>query len=162
VYLIRNPMAARAQPSLQTRRSLLSRIKDWDDRDGWQQFYDTYSNLIFGAALSAGLNHGEAEEVLQETVLTVAKKLRADTGRSPPSNMTPQKDRSRASCFTPHAGKSLTSFVNAALWFANLRGATHAPTAPPLRPESRTRTMILRLSSIGITDKRFKRQPWRE
>jgi RNA polymerase sigma factor (sigma-70 family) len=84
-------MAARAHPSLQTRRSLLSRIKDWEDRDGWQQFYDTYSNLIFGAALSAGLNHEEAQEVLQETVLTVAKKLRADTGHEPAFKYDPAK-----------------------------------------------------------------------
>jgi RNA polymerase sigma factor (sigma-70 family) len=84
-------MAASAQPSIKTRRSLLSRIKDWDDRDGWQQFYDTYSNLIFGVALSAGLNHGEAEEVLQETVLTVAKKLRADTGQEPAFKYDPAK-----------------------------------------------------------------------
>jgi len=84
-------MGARAQPSLKTRRSLLSRIKDWDDRDGWQQFYDTYSHLIFGAALNAGLNHQEAEEVLQETVLTVAKKLRADTGQEPAFKYDPAK-----------------------------------------------------------------------
>ena len=84
-------MAARAQPSPQTRLSLLSRIKDWDDRDGWQQFYDTYSHLIFGVALSAGLNHEEAEEVLQETVLTVAKKLRADTGQEPAFKYDPAK-----------------------------------------------------------------------
>jgi len=84
-------MAASAQPSIKTRRSLLSRIKDWDDRDGWQQFYDTYSHLIFGAALGAGLNHEEAEEVLQETVLTVAKKLRADTGQEPAFKYDPAK-----------------------------------------------------------------------
>jgi RNA polymerase sigma-70 factor (ECF subfamily) len=83
-------MTARAQPSLRTRRSLISRIKDWGDRDSWQQFYDTYSGLIFGAALSAGLNREEAEEVLQETVLTVAKKLRAETGHEPAFKYNPE------------------------------------------------------------------------
>lgn len=66
------------QPSIQTRQSLLSRIKDWEDRESWQQFYDTYSNLIYRTALGSGLTHDEAEEVLQETVLTVAKKLNTD------------------------------------------------------------------------------------
>ena len=72
-----NQPTTRAQPSLKTRRSLLSRIKDWQDRESWQQFYDTYANLIYRTALSAGLSHDEAEEVLQETVLTVAKQLNA-------------------------------------------------------------------------------------
>lgn len=76
-------MAKRLQPSVQTRRSLLSRMKDWQDRESWQQFYDTYSNLIFGVALRVGLSHEEAQEVLQETVLTVAKKLKADPGQKP-------------------------------------------------------------------------------
>ena len=76
-------MKKRMQPSLQTRWSLLSRMKDWQDRESWQQFYDTYSNLIYGTALGVGLNHQEAEEVLQETVLIVAKKLKAEPGQKP-------------------------------------------------------------------------------
>jgi RNA polymerase sigma-70 factor (ECF subfamily) len=83
-------MAIRIQPSLQTRRSLLSRIKDWQDRESWQQFYDTYSNLIYGVALAAGLSHQEAEEVLQETVLTVAKKLRANGVEKPAFTYDPE------------------------------------------------------------------------
>jgi RNA polymerase sigma-70 factor (ECF subfamily) len=75
-------MLRRLQPSLETRQSLISRIKDWRDCDSWQQFYDTYSPLIYATALGAGLSPEEAQEALQETVLTVAKKLRAgDAGR---------------------------------------------------------------------------------
>src|ERR1051326_2345349 len=71
------------RPSIQTRQSLLSRIKDWQDRESWQQFYDTYSNLIYRTALGAGLSHDEAEEGLQETVLTGAQKLsRNGAGKS--------------------------------------------------------------------------------
>src|SRR5262245_43204553 len=65
----RKPMSARLQPSYRTRSSLLSRIKDWHDCDSWQQFYDTYSGLIFGTAMNARLTAEEAEEVLQETIL---------------------------------------------------------------------------------------------
>src|SRR5262245_58092153 len=83
-------MVATVQPSLQTRRSLLSRMKDWQDRESWQQFYDTYSNLIYGVALGAGLSHEEAEEVLQETVLTVAKKLKANGTEKPAFTYDPE------------------------------------------------------------------------
>jgi len=65
-------------------------MKDWQDRESWQQFYDTYSNLIFGAAVGAGLSHEEAEEVLQETVLTVAKQLRADGAGKPAFKYDPE------------------------------------------------------------------------
>ena len=58
-------------------------MKNWQDRDSWQQFYDTYSSLIYGAAMGAGLSHSEAEEVLQETVLTVAKKMKSDGSERP-------------------------------------------------------------------------------
>jgi RNA polymerase sigma factor (sigma-70 family) len=66
-------------------------MKNWQDRDSWQQFYDTYANLIFGTALSAGLSHGEAEEVLQETVFTVARNLKADGAEEPAFKYDPAK-----------------------------------------------------------------------
>ncbi|MBE7500479.1 MAG: sigma-70 family RNA polymerase sigma factor [Verrucomicrobiales bacterium] len=58
-----------------TRRSLLTRLKDWEDRDGWKEFFDAYWRLIYGVALKAGLTESEAEEVVQETVVTVAKQM---------------------------------------------------------------------------------------
>jgi RNA polymerase sigma factor (sigma-70 family) len=58
-----------------TRRSLLTRLKDWEDRDGWKEFFDTYWRLIYGVALKAGLTETEAEEVVQETVVAVAKQM---------------------------------------------------------------------------------------
>ena len=60
---------------LPTRASLLSRLKDWDDRESWEHFYDTYWRLIHRAALKAGLTREEAEDVLQETVIAVARKI---------------------------------------------------------------------------------------
>jgi RNA polymerase sigma factor (sigma-70 family) len=60
---------------LPTRRSLLTRLKDWDDHESWKTFFDTYWKLIYGAALKAGLSDAEAQDVVQETVLSVAKKM---------------------------------------------------------------------------------------
>jgi len=60
-----------------TRRSLLSRLKDWDDQESWRDFFNTYWKLIYATAIKAGLTHTEAEEVVQETVITISKKIKA-------------------------------------------------------------------------------------
>ena len=60
---------------IMTRRTLVDRLKDLDDQRSWQDFFDTYWRLIHSAALRAGLTESEAEEVVQETVITVAKKM---------------------------------------------------------------------------------------
>ena len=59
-----------------TRRSLLTRLKNWDDQESWRVFFDTYWKLIYGVAIEAGLTDTEAQEVVQETVITVAKKFK--------------------------------------------------------------------------------------
>ncbi len=61
--------------SLATHASLLERLKDLEDQDSWQQFYTTYRKLIFSFAVKHGLSGIEAEEVVQETVITVARNL---------------------------------------------------------------------------------------
>ena len=58
-----------------TRWSLLSRLRSWDDQASWQEFFDTYWKLIYSVAIKAGLNEAEAQDVVQETVITVAKNL---------------------------------------------------------------------------------------
>jgi RNA polymerase sigma-70 factor (ECF subfamily) len=58
-----------------TRRSLLDRLKNWDDRTGWQEFFDTYWKVIYGVAIKAGLTDTEAQEVVQETVIAVARNM---------------------------------------------------------------------------------------
>lgn len=60
---------------LRTRSSLVYRLRDWDDQVGWREFFDTYWKFIYGAALRSGLGEQEAEDVVQETVLSVAKKM---------------------------------------------------------------------------------------
>ena len=58
-----------------TRNSLLSRLKDWEDQDSWQDFFNTYSKLLYGVAIKSGLSEQEAQEVVQETVITVARRI---------------------------------------------------------------------------------------
>ncbi len=61
--------------SIPTRQSLLDRLQDWNDQESWQVFFDTYWRLIYNAAIKAGLNDAEAQDVVQETILSVCKKL---------------------------------------------------------------------------------------
>ena len=58
-----------------TRASLLIRLRDWQDQESWRDFFNTYWKLIYSVAVRAGLSDHEAEEVVQETVLSVAKKM---------------------------------------------------------------------------------------
>jgi RNA polymerase sigma factor (sigma-70 family) len=60
---------------LATRRSLVDRLANWDDRRRWQEFFDTYWKLIYSAARQSGLTDAEAQDVVQETIITVAKKI---------------------------------------------------------------------------------------
>ena len=58
-----------------TRASLLSRLKDWQDETSWKVFFDTYWKLIYSAAIKAGLSDAEAQDVVQETVISVFKTI---------------------------------------------------------------------------------------
>ena len=53
----------------------MSRLKDWEDRESWQDFFDTYWRLIYGMARKAGLNDAKAQDIVQETVISVARKI---------------------------------------------------------------------------------------
>ena len=59
-------------PSIPTSHTLLRRIKDWTDQNSWDEFFKTYSKVIFEFAIKAGLNEAEAQDVVQETITTVA------------------------------------------------------------------------------------------
>ena len=58
-----------------TRATLLARLKDWQDQSSWQDFFDTYSRLIFTVALKSGLTRDEAQDIVQDTTLSVAKHM---------------------------------------------------------------------------------------
>ena len=56
-----------------TRASLIHRLKDWQDDASWQDFFKVYWKLIYGVARKAGLADAEAQDVVQETLISVAK-----------------------------------------------------------------------------------------
>jgi RNA polymerase sigma factor (sigma-70 family) len=68
-------MARNLENLIPTRRSLLSRLKNREDQESWQDFFDTYWKLIYDVAMKAGLRDAEAQEVVQETVIAVSKKI---------------------------------------------------------------------------------------
>jgi len=58
-----------------TRYSLLSRLENRDDHESWKDFFDTYWRLIYSVAMRSGLTESEAQDVVQETVITVARDI---------------------------------------------------------------------------------------
>lgn len=66
---------AEPEELIPTRDSLLSRLKDRDDHESWQDFFNTYWKLVYGVAIKSGLTDQEAQEVVQETVITVARRI---------------------------------------------------------------------------------------
>jgi RNA polymerase sigma factor (sigma-70 family) len=69
-------MSTRIDEFLPTRKSLLTRLKNWDDQDGWREFFDTYWKLIYSVGRKAGFTDAEAQDLVQETMMSVAKKMR--------------------------------------------------------------------------------------
>jgi len=68
-------MSAQTESSLATRPSLLARLKDWSQQTAWREFDHDYAPLLRNVARKAGLNEAEADEVAQETLIAVAKKI---------------------------------------------------------------------------------------
>ena len=64
-----------AEGFLPTRKSLLSRLKNWEDNESWREFFEAYWRLIYDVARQAGFNDAESQDVVQETVICVAKQM---------------------------------------------------------------------------------------
>jgi RNA polymerase sigma-70 factor (ECF subfamily) len=64
-----------SDPFLVTRRSLVERLANRSDRRIWQEFFDTYWKLIYSVARKSGLSDAEAQDVVQETIITVSRKI---------------------------------------------------------------------------------------
>jgi RNA polymerase sigma factor (sigma-70 family) len=58
-----------------TRRTLLIRLRDWNDQENWRTFFDTYWRLLYNTAIAGGLTPAEAEDAVQETVISVMKSM---------------------------------------------------------------------------------------
>ena len=68
-------MAPDEPSSIQTHPSLLNRLKQGDDTESWQTFYRVYGKLVRDFAIHAGLTDTEADEVVQETAIGMARHL---------------------------------------------------------------------------------------
>jgi RNA polymerase sigma-70 factor (ECF subfamily) len=66
---------AMTAPELKTRASLIERLRDRDDRDSWREFFDRYWKLVYGLAIKSGLTEEEAQDVVQETMVSISKNL---------------------------------------------------------------------------------------
>ncbi len=74
--MARNASSSAARDELApTRETLLERLRNLDDHASWQEFFDTYWKLLYCAAVKAGLSDQEAEDVVQETVIGVARNM---------------------------------------------------------------------------------------
>jgi len=64
-----------SEDSLPTRASLLSRLRDLGDSDSWLVFFNQYWRLLHNVARKSGLSAEDAQDVVQETVIAVARKI---------------------------------------------------------------------------------------
>jgi len=60
-----------------TRASLLLRIKDRSDAEAWKDFQELYAPLLYRYARARGLSREDAEDVRDECMATVARKIAA-------------------------------------------------------------------------------------
>jgi len=68
-------MADGADEMIPTRATLIHRLKNWQDQTSWQDFFDIYWKLIYDVAIQRGLTKSEAEDVVQLTMMSVAKHM---------------------------------------------------------------------------------------
>ncbi len=91
---------------LPTRQSLLSRLRDCQDQDGWREFFDTYWRLIYRVARQAGLDDATAQDVVQNTFIYLSRrmpKFRYDPARGSFKSWLCRVTRSRISVFRRRA-----------------------------------------------------------
>lgn len=58
-----------------TRSSFVERLRDWGDQTIWEGFFNRYGRVVRQVAVRSGLSAEEAEDVVQETALSVARKM---------------------------------------------------------------------------------------
>jgi RNA polymerase sigma factor (sigma-70 family) len=68
-------MSSPAEDSLPTRRTLLSRLRNLDDQESWRTFFNLYWRLLYNVARKSGLDDPGAQEIVQDTVIAVARKM---------------------------------------------------------------------------------------
>ncbi|TWU56732.1 ECF RNA polymerase sigma factor SigE [Rubripirellula tenax] len=59
----------------ETRASLILRLQDADDVAAWEEFVSIYSPVIFRVAVSRGFQAADAQDIVQEVLLCVARSV---------------------------------------------------------------------------------------
>jgi RNA polymerase sigma factor (sigma-70 family) len=63
--------------ALETRATLLIRLRDASDQDAWRHFASIYTPLVYRYALKNGLQDADAADVAQETMCNVVRVIRS-------------------------------------------------------------------------------------
>ena len=71
----REAVMINADDSLLTRRTLLSRLRNLDDQESWRAFFNLYWRLLYNVARKAGLDDSGAQDIVQDTVIAVARNM---------------------------------------------------------------------------------------
>jgi RNA polymerase sigma-70 factor (ECF subfamily) len=66
---------AESDSSSATHQTLLSRLRDLENQQGWREFFDTYWRLIYAVARQAGLTDEDAQDVVQNTFMYLARRM---------------------------------------------------------------------------------------
>ncbi len=69
-------MKYRIQNLSDTRSSVLQKIRDPENTAAWQRFYDQYAGFVFTLARRSGLQHTDAEDVVQTVMLEMIESIR--------------------------------------------------------------------------------------
>ena len=75
-------MTREREAFIPTRRSLIARLKNWQDQESWQTFFDTYWKLIYSVAIKSGLSEADAQDIVQDTFLQAIRSVHRFQGRS--------------------------------------------------------------------------------
>ncbi len=68
-------MPMRGDDAPHTRHSLLSRLRNLDDQESWRSFFEIYWQMLYNVARKSGLDDAAAQDVVQDTVIGVAKAM---------------------------------------------------------------------------------------
>ncbi|MBK1791035.1 sigma-70 family RNA polymerase sigma factor [Persicirhabdus sediminis] len=131
-----------------TRKSLIARLDNWEDQRTWDEFYQTYWKLIYSVAIKAGLRSEEAFDVVQETILSIAK-------------------QSKKNMYDPEKGSFKSWLMNMTRWRINdqfrKRKKDTAMTFDEFGDESRKTAVIERVEDPkGETLERLWEVEWKK
>ncbi len=59
----------------ETRESLLLQIRSQDNREAWEEFVEIYRPVVYGVAISRGLQHADALDLVQTVFVSVANAI---------------------------------------------------------------------------------------